>query len=344
MSRSNGPTAPSARSRSRQLLATVLTLASGLVLATVAVPAQADPPDDPVADTGRSVVLPRLVARATTPDIAGVAAAVANGDGTFWALPDNDNAGDSGSQVSPGDVPLRIHLIRPRWERAGGGTGAVQILRHLTLADPYQQIPFPIVQADTDARRLTAADFDPESLQRMPDGTFWIGEKLGPYLLHVDARGRVLDAPVPFREAAQTSGGFEAMARSRKGRYLYPLLEKALAGEEDGRRRVIAQFDTRRGRYTGRTWDYRVDTDSNLVADAQLVGSRTLLVLERDDFGGEAAVSKRIYRIDLDRTDRSGMLAKTLVVDLLKLDNPGRLGDGDGWGTGDPSELELDLT
>jgi hypothetical protein len=38
------------------------------------------------------------------------------------------------------------------------------------------------------------------------------------------------------------------------------------------------------------------------------------------------------------------MLAKTLVVDLLKLDNPGRLGDGDGWGTGDPSELELDLT
>jgi glycerophosphoryl diester phosphodiesterase len=178
----------------------------------------------------------------------------------------------------------------------------------------------------------------------MPDGTFWIGEKLGPYLLHVDARGRVLDAPVPFREAAQTSGGFEAMARSRKGRYLYPLLEKALAGEEDGRRRVIAQFDTRRGRYTGRTWDYRVDTDSNLVADAQLVGSRTLLVLERDDFGGEAAVSKRVYRIDLDRTDRSGMLAKTLVVDLLKLDNPGRLGDGDGWGTGDPSELELDLT
>ena len=62
--------------------------------------------------------------------------------------------------------------------------------------------------------------------------------------------------------------------------------------------------------------------DFYLVADAQLVGPRTLLVLERDDFDGEAAVSKRVYRIDLDRTDRSGMLAKTLVVDLLKLDNP----------------------
>ena len=128
---------------------------------------------------------------------------------------------------------------------------------------------------------------------------------------------------------------------SRKGRYLYPVLEKALTGEEDGRRRVISQFDTRRGRYTGRTWDYRVDTDSNLVADAQLVGPRTLLVLERDDHHGEASVSKRVYRINLDRTDRSGMLAKTLVVDLLKLDNPGRLGDGDGWGTGDPFSFGL---
>ena len=56
---------------------------------------------------------------------------------------------------------------------------------------------------------------------------------------------------------------------------------------------------------------------------------------------GEAAVSKRVYRIDLDRTDRSGMLAKTLVVDLLKLDNPGRLADGDGWGTGDPFSFGL---
>ena len=337
MSRSVTSPSASTHRRSRPLIATVLTVAAGLVLATLGVPAQADPPDDPVSDAGRSVVLPRLVARATTPDIAGFSAAVANGDGTYWAMPDSDVV----SQASPSDVGLRIHLIRPRWERAAGGAGGVQILRHLTLTDPYRQIPFPIAAADTDVRRLTAADLDIESLQRMPDGTFWIGEELGPYLLHVDARGRVLDAPVPFPDATQTSGGFEAMAMSRKGRYLYPILEKALADEDDGRRRVISQFDTRRGRYTGRTWDYRVDTDSNLVADAQLVGPRTLLVLERDDFDGDAAVSKRVYRIDLDRTDRSGMLAKTLVVDLLKLDNPGRVGDGDGWGTGDPFSFGL---
>jgi len=64
-------------------------------------------------------------------------------------------------------------------------------------------------------------------------------------------------------------------------------------------------------------------------------------VLERDDFDGEAAVTKRVYRINLDRTDRSGMLAKKLVVDLLKLDNPSELGKGDGWGTGDPFSFGL---
>ena len=337
MSRSVARTSPSTHRRARRLLATFLAVVTGPVLATaLVVPAQADPPDEPPAGAGRSVVLPRLVARATMQAAPGLSAAVANGDGTFWAMPD-----DAGSQVSPSDVELRINLIRPRWERAGAGTGAVQILRHLTLADPYEQIPFPIVRADTHARRLTAADVDPKSLQRMPDGTFWVGEEHGPYLLHVDARGRVLDPPVPFSEATLASGGFEAMAMSRKGRFLYPILEKAVVGEEDGRRRVISQFDTRRGRYTGRTWDYRVDTDANLVADAQLVGRRTLLVLERDDEGGEAAVSKRVYRIDLDRTDRSGTLAKTLVVDLLKLDNPGRLGEGAGWGTGDPFSFGL---
>ena len=225
--------------------------------------------------------------------------------------------------MSPSDVELRINLIRPRWERAGAGTGAVQILRHLTLADPYEQIPFPIVRADTHARRLTAADVDPKSLQRMPDGTFWIGEEHGPYLLHVDARGRVLDPPVPFSEA--TRGQRRFRGHRHVAQRTLPLPDPGEGCRRRGRRPAPGHLRVRHptGRYTGRTWDYRVDTDANLVADAQLVGRRTLLVLERDDFeGGDAAVTKRVYRVDLDRTDRSGMLAKTLVVDLLKLDNP----------------------
>ena len=126
------------------------------------------------------------------------------------------------------------------------------------------------------------------------------------------------------------------MAASPKGRYLYPIVEKALADDPDPRRRVIAQFDTRYGEYTGRTWSYRVDTDANLVADAQMLRGGKLLILERDDYDGEAAVTKRVYQVDLDRTEGSGQLAKKLLVDLLKIDNPYGLGSECGVGHGQP--------
>ena len=51
-----------------RLLALFLAVVTGPMLATaLVVPAQADPTDEPPTDLGRSVVLPRLVARATMP-------------------------------------------------------------------------------------------------------------------------------------------------------------------------------------------------------------------------------------------------------------------------------------
>ena len=362
------------RSFSSRVARLGLALAAALALVapwTVGQPAAAAGPDERQAER---VVTPRLLARATlsadylapgprsgadaTPAngrkgpfngqvIPGFSAAVANGDGTFWAMPDNG----FGTKANSTDFLLRIYLVRPRWERGpdSAGSSGIQIIRYITLSDPQRKIGFPIVR-NGGARQLTGGDFDIESLQRMPDGSFWIGEEFGPFLLHVDARGRMLSAPVSFplggspqnpllngaAPATQPSGGFEATAMSRNGRYLYPILEKALVGEADPRRRVVAEFDTRSGRYTGEYWDYRTDTDTNLVADAQFVDGRTMLVLERDDFDGETAFSKRVYRVDLRRNDRSGMLAKTLLVDLLKLDNPRKIGADQGWGTGNP--------
>lgn len=34
-------------------------------------------------------------------------------------------------------------------------------------------------------------------MQAAPDGTFWFGDEFGPFLLHTDAAGRLLQAPIP---------------------------------------------------------------------------------------------------------------------------------------------------
>ena len=104
---------------------------------------------------------------------------------------------------------------------------------------------------------------------RVKDGTFWIGEEFGPFLLHVDATGKLLAAPVPFPAAKSPqnpylqpgetprlkgSNGFEAMAGSRDGRFLYPITEGAFVDDPVLRRRTISEFDTATNTYTGRTW------------------------------------------------------------------------------------------
>ena len=269
--------------------------------------------------------------------IPGFSGVVANGDGTFWGLPDNG----FGAKANSADFLLRLYLVKPAWETARGGSGRITVVRHISLRDPDHKIGFDLVNGQTAARLLTGADFDIESVVRAKDGTFWIGEEFGPFLLHVSATGRVLSAPVPFPagkspdnpylSAGETplvprSRGFEAMAGSRDGRYLYPIVEGALTNDRDPRRRLVFEFDTRRVRYTGRTWAYQTDRDANVIGDAHLTAARQLLVVERDDFQGAAAVTKRVYRVNLARIDADGFAVKDLVVDLLKIANPNRIG------------------
>lgn len=354
-------------------------LAAALTVALLA-PTSATAGDHAGTDRGRhTVVQPTLVARATlsadflapgppsgalaTPAngrqgpfagqvIPGFSGMVDAGDGTFWALPDNG----FGTKANSADFLLRIYHVTPQWQTARGGSGEIGVGEFVSLSDPDHRIDFPIVNDATPDRLLTGADFDVESVVRAKDGSFWIGEEFGPFLLHVDATGKLLAAPVPFvggkspqnpylqvgeTPNVRASRGFEAMAGSRDGRFLYPITEGAFVDDAQQRRRTIYEFDTSAGAYTGRTWAYQTHQDANVIGDAFLTGTRELLVIERDDFQGAAAVMKRVYRIDLDRTDADGYVRKTLVLDALKIANPDHLGAGDGYGTDDPFSLPV---
>ncbi len=157
-------------------------------------PAAAEPRTAP----GGQVSAPRLLARATlsadqlapgppsgaqaTPAngrtgpfagqvIPGFSAAVANGDGTFWAMPDNG----FGTKANSADFLLRIYLVRPRWDRGTGSDGRIQIIRRADPVGPGSQDRLPDRAGNqcppvADRRRLrhrvAAADAGRELLDR----------------------------------------------------------------------------------------------------------------------------------------------------------------------------------
>jgi hypothetical protein len=64
--------------------------------------------------------------------IPGFSAVLDAGHGEFWAMPDNGY----GAKTNSGDFLLRVYRIRPDFETARGGSGAVDVLGFIQLRDP----------------------------------------------------------------------------------------------------------------------------------------------------------------------------------------------------------------
>jgi hypothetical protein len=284
--------------------------------------------------------------------IPGFSAVLDAGKGEFWGMPDNGY----GAKDNSFDFLLRLYRIRPDFETAKGGSGTVDVLGHVSLRDPDGKVPFPLTRAD---RLLTGSDFDLESVRRAKDGTFWFGEEFGPFLLHTDATGSVLEAPVPLPGVQSpqnpflsgspnlpASRGFEPMALSVTGKTLYPMLEGALTTDPDPRRRIINEFDLENGAYTGKTWWYRTDEafPNAVIGDMTALDKHRFVLIERDDFQGAEAQQKKIYLVDLRRVGPDGFLAKQLVLDLLNIPDPAGISlparSGE-FGVGDPFSFPL---
>ncbi|MEW9807183.1 esterase-like activity of phytase family protein [Mesorhizobium marinum] len=233
-------------------------------------------------------------------------------DGTFWSMSDNG----FGSKMNSSDAMLMLHHVKFDWDN-----GKVERLETLFLSDPDRKAPFPIVMEGSDARYLTGADFDVESIQPVADG-FWVGEEFGPYLLKFDQAGKLVEViatavdgkPVlspdnptlalPGNPAAKMpafnlkrSGGYEGLAMSKDGSKLYGMLEGPLYTAEgsvekadDGRTvlRVI-EFDVASRAWTGRNWLYPLAEGGEAIGDFNMIDETTALVIERDNGAGVAA-------------------------------------------------------
>ncbi|MGL4996820.1 MAG: esterase-like activity of phytase family protein [Deefgea sp.] len=128
--------------------------------------------------------------------VQGFSAILKNADGSFLAMSDNGY----GSLENSADFNLRVYTIRPNFKTASSGDGSIKVEKFIELKDPNKLIPFAITNQFSKDRILTGADFDIESMQRAPDGSLWFGDEFGPFLIHTDASGVLLEAPIKLMD------------------------------------------------------------------------------------------------------------------------------------------------
>ncbi len=302
--------------------------------------------------------------------VQGFSGIKSNGDGTFWVLQDNGY----GAKNNSADAMLMFHRVQPDWHKGG-----VKLQKTAFLHDPERKVPFLIVNEGTKQRYLTGADFDIESIQPIGDAV-WFGDELGPYLIKTDRQGKVLavfetkvdgktlkspdhfSVTTPatsgaFTTVARRSRGYEGMAASKDGQFLYPLLEGPLWNaddkkweQKDGREYLrILEFSVAKGEWTGRSWKYPLEQNGNNIGDFNMIDADTGLIIERDNGEGlpehacngparpdcqnVPAKFKRIYKISLKDTDSEGFVKKIGHIDLLNINDPkqvARRGGKDG--------------
>ena len=252
--------------------------------------------------------------------------------GEYLAMPDNGY----GAKKTSGDFLIRAYYIVPHFKTAGGGSGEVTVGDFIQFSDPNHLIGFPIFRDKMGDRLLTGGDIDPESLQRAPNGDLWVGEEFGPWILHFDSQGRLLDRPfeIPGVRSPNNpwlngdpptqpnSRGLEAMAISPDGRRLYATLEGATIADPDQTRRHIYEFSIRDHALTGRTWNYQTTEPQYMVSDMAAVDSHRFVLIERDGGLGVTALFRRVNLIDLHRVGPSGFVSSRLVVDLTDIPDP----------------------
>mgnify|MGYP001166031378 CR=1 FL=1 len=285
----------------------------------------------------------------------------ADRDGTFWVITDNG----SGNKANSPDSALFFHHYDIDWK-----TGKIDRLKTTFLHDPDKKVPFRIAQEGTEKRYLTGSDFDLESFQPVR-GRIWFGEEFGPYLIRTDrdgkveavfeteVEGKVIRSPDHYavRTPAAPGGavdftvrrskGFEGMAASPDGKFLYPLLEGALwdpatgaTEKDDGKEYLrILEFDVANEKWTGRFWKYPLEQNGLSIGDFNLIDAAHGLIIERDDTEGTAsracptgdkradcfatpAKFKRIYKIEMNDANVGKNVRKIGYIDLMKIQDP----------------------
>lgn len=286
-------------------------------------------------------------------------------DGSVWIITDNG----FGAKANSMDSMLYLNQYEIDWH-----SGAFKHKSTIFLSDPDKKIPFRIVHEETKERYLTGSDLDTESFQPIGEN-FWIGDEFGPYLIQIDSNGKVLDffetkidgkrILSPDHYAVTSPGtpdgvyqnvnlnrskGFEGMAASKDGKFLYPMLEGPIWDEAtndseqvDGKTVLrVLEFSVEDKKWTGRSWFYPLEDKGHAIGDFNMIDGTTALVIERDNGEGTPDLAckdgadtatcfsalpkfKRVYKVEFSPETSGHPMRKIAYIDLLAIQDPKNL-------------------
>ncbi len=168
--------------------------------------------------------------------------------------------------------------------------------------------------------------FDPEGIRIDRRGRIFVSDEYGPSVYQFATSGRrtaVLEVPrrfvashpaaTPAEEMArnssgrQTNGGLEGLAIVPDGTRLYAAMQRPLIqdsrpgnqGKRVGTNTRIIEFNLA-GAGPTREFLYPLDDSANGVSEILAINGHQFLILERDGRPGAQAMSKKIYKVDLE--------------------------------------------
>ncbi len=229
-----------------------------------------------------------------------------------------------------------------RLERTGGDDGRWAVAGVIQLKDAdgnaISGLANPLQATNTESAfdisgapmALDPEGVDTESLVRLADGTFWLGEEYGPSLVHVEATGEIIERLVPQGLAGDLAAanypvsgtlpailmkrklnrGIESIAVSPDQQWLYFAVQSPLANPNTAAykaSRSVRVFKVERatqsvvGEYL-----YRIDLPTTFLADTTTkqskvkvsemvaIGTDRLILLER------VTHTTKLYKVDLN--------------------------------------------
>ncbi|MDF0530480.1 esterase-like activity of phytase family protein [Tsukamurella sp. 8F] len=265
----------------------------------------------PLAEAGNATIQASAHGSALTP--------VPGAPGEFYGLTDrgpNVDGRSDDEKVEPvPDFTPEIGRFR-----LGGGTATLERVIKLTapdgaplngLVDPGAATGETIVDLDGRPQPTSVRGLDPEGLVAMKDGTFWVSDEYGPYLVHFDANGKELErlSPgkgLPAELALRTPNqGMEGLTVTPDGGTLVGIMQSALKTPGLGgsaksvplTRIVTVDLKTKAVREFGYLLDDPQKT-GKAVSEITAVSPTEFLVDERDGKLAPGA-NKVIYRVDI---------------------------------------------